>query len=63
MSRMIPMARRRTTSNVETRLDERAFADSDDDCVRRLAVLIEHKNSRDLAEIARLIGRLAVPIE
>jgi len=60
---MIRMARQRATPDVETRLDDRAFADSDDDCVRRLAVLIEHKDSRDLAEIARLIGRLAVPIE
>jgi hypothetical protein len=36
---------------------------SDDECVQQLAALIEHKDSRNLGEIARLIGRLAVPVE
>jgi hypothetical protein len=36
---------------------------SDDECVQKLAALIEHRDSRNLGEIARLIGRLAVPLE
>ena len=36
---------------------------SDDECVQKLAALIEHRDSRNLGEIARLIGRLAVPVE
>jgi hypothetical protein len=36
---------------------------SDDECVQKLAALIEHRDSRNLSEIARLIGRLAVPVE
>ena len=36
---------------------------SDDECVRKLAELVEHRDSRNLGEIARLIGRLAVPVE
>ena len=31
--------------------------------LRRLAALVEHKDSRNLGEIARLISRLAIPIE
>jgi hypothetical protein len=47
----------------ETQVDGRAFVNSDDECVQKLAALIEHKDNRNLAEIARLISRLAVPIE
>ena len=36
---------------------------SDDECVRKLAALIELRDSKDLGEIAKLIGRLAVPVE
>jgi hypothetical protein len=36
---------------------------SDDECVQRLAALLEHQDSRNLQAIARLISRLAVPIE
>jgi hypothetical protein len=36
---------------------------SDDECVQKLAALIEHKDSRNLGKIASLIGRLAVPVE
>jgi hypothetical protein len=35
---------------------------SDDECVQRLAALIEMRDSRDLSKIASLIGRLAVPV-
>jgi hypothetical protein len=36
---------------------------SDDDCLRRLAEAVEEHDSEHLDEVARLIGRLAVPIE
>ena len=36
---------------------------SDDDCLRRLAQALEEHDSEHLDEVARLIGRLAVPIE
>ena len=36
---------------------------SDDECVQRLALLIEHQDSKDLDEIVALIARLAIPIE
>jgi hypothetical protein len=36
---------------------------SDDDCIQKLAALIELRESGDLGEIAKLIGRLAVPLE
>jgi hypothetical protein len=49
-----------TASNAKTqdRIDQMNL--SDDECVQKLAALIELKNSGDLAEIAKLIGRLAV---
>jgi hypothetical protein len=53
----------RLTSKAETRVDESAFLRSDDDCVQKLAILIERRDSKDLGEIARLIGRLAIPLE
>jgi hypothetical protein len=43
--------------------EQRALADSDDECVRKLAMLIENKDVRTLDEVARLISRLLVPIE
>jgi hypothetical protein len=36
---------------------------SDDECVRKLAMLLEHRESRDLDEVVALIGRLAVTLE
>ena len=36
---------------------------SNEECVQKLAALIEHRDNRNLGEIARLIGRLAVPVE
>lgn len=36
---------------------------SDDECVQKLAMLIEHKDNKNLSEIAALISRLTVAIE
>jgi hypothetical protein len=60
---MVPMVRQRTISKVETQIDGGALLFSDDECVQRLAALLERKDSKDLKEIAKLISRLAVPIE
>ena len=57
------MPRQPAISKAETQIDDRVFVYSDDECIRRLAVLIEHEDSRNLHEIARLISRLAVPVE
>jgi len=57
------MARQRTPSTVETQVDDAAAFYSDDECVQRLRVLLERKDRRTLGETARLISRLAVPIE
>ena len=57
------MARQRTTSKADTQVDSVALLYSDDECVKRLAALLEHKDTRNLQAIARLISRLAVPIE
>jgi hypothetical protein len=57
------MARQRTTSKADTQVDSVALLYSDDECVQRLAALLEHKDTRNLQAIARLISRLAVPIE
>jgi hypothetical protein len=35
---------------------------SDDECIQRLAPLIEHKDNKNFDEIVALIARLAVPI-
>ena len=56
------MPHRRTVSIVEPQ-DEELNSWSDDECMQKLAYLIEHKNSRNLGEIAKLIGRLAVTVE
>ena len=40
-----------------------AFNLSDDECVQKLALLIEHRDNKNLDEIVALIARLAVPIE
>ena len=36
---------------------------SDDECVRKLAKLVENRDDDTLSVVARLIGRLAVPVE
>jgi hypothetical protein len=36
---------------------------SDDECIQKLAALIEHRDNTNLGEIVALIARLAVPIE
>lgn len=36
---------------------------SDDECVQKLAALLEHRDNTNLREIAALIARLLVPIE
>ena len=36
---------------------------SDDECLVRLAQALEAHDAEDLDEVARLIGRLAIPIE
>ena len=56
------MARQRTASTAETQVDDIAVY-SDDECVQRLAALLEHKDTTALNEVARLISRLAVAIE
>jgi len=57
------MAHQRTASAVEIQVDDTAALYSDDECVRRLAALLRRKDSKTLQETARLISRLAVPIE
>ena len=57
------MARQQAASTAQTQVDDMAVFYSDDECVQRLAALLETKDSRSLDEIARLISRLAVPIE
>jgi hypothetical protein len=57
------MAHQRTASTVEPQIDDAAVLYSDDECVQRLAALLERKDSKTLQETARLISRLAVPIE
>jgi hypothetical protein len=39
------------------------IAISDDECVQKLALLIEHRDNKNLRQIVALIARLAVPIE
>jgi hypothetical protein len=42
---------------------EPAFMFSDDECVQKLALLLEHRDSTKLDEIVGLIARLAISIE
>jgi hypothetical protein len=56
--------RRRQSSPENTLVsDAPTLAMSDDDCVRKLAMLIEHKDNTKLAEVAALISLLAIPVE
>jgi hypothetical protein len=58
------MARQQRASKVEPHAgNDGSNLWSDDECVQKLAALIEHRDNRNLDEIARLIGRLAVPVE
>jgi hypothetical protein len=58
------MIRGGNASKVERQLENDGPALlTDDECVRKLAALIEIRDSKDLGEIAKLIGRLAVPVE
>jgi hypothetical protein len=58
------MAHQKAASKVERQLkDDGTALWSDDECVQKLAALIEIRDSRDLAEIAKLVGRLAVAVE
>ena len=36
---------------------------SDDACVQKLAMLIEHRDNKNLGEVVALTSRLAIPIE
>ena len=56
---------RRRQSSLENAFasDAPTLAMSDDDCVRKLAMLIEHKDNTKLAEVATLISLLAIPVE
>src|SRR5712664_1196049 len=53
------VVRQRTASKAEVQVDDRARLHTDDECVQKLAALIEHKHNRNLSETARLIGRPA----
>ena len=57
------MARKQAIFGDKLQVDDKAVRCSDDECVKRLAAIVEHKNNRDLRELSRLISRLAVPIE
>ena len=57
------MARQQRASKVEPHAgNDGSNLWSDDECVQKLAALIEHKHNRNLSETERLIGRLAVSI-
>jgi len=42
---------------------QRTITYSDDECVSRLALLIENRDAKTFAEVASLISRLAVAVE
>ena len=54
---------RRHRTPVLTDAPSIAFSLSDDECVQRLALLIECRDNKNFDEIVALIARLAVPIE
>jgi hypothetical protein len=59
----IPMARRQASPKTVFVRNAPKLALSDDECVQRLAALIEQKDDKKLSEIVSLISRLAVTIE
>jgi len=60
---MVFMVRQRTVPKTEIQFNDIPFSYTDDECVERLATIIRHRDSRDLSELSRLIGRLAIQIE
>jgi hypothetical protein len=48
---------------MDRRYDEVSISCSDDECLERLANLVERRSKGDLEETARLIARLAIPVE
>jgi hypothetical protein len=57
------MSHQRAAARVERQHEtDRPILWSDDECVQRLAALLEMRDSRDLSKIVSLIGRLAVPV-
>ena len=56
----MPLSAVETTA--QAKVDHRMFLRSDDECVQRLASLIELKDNRNLEELISLIGQLSVPI-
>lgn len=48
---------------VPSERNQMAPAISDDECMSRLARAVAEHDDRRLSEVAKLIGRLAVPIE
>ena len=57
-----PMSRQELLSRAEP-VDATMPGLSDDECVQKLALLIRHKDNKNLGEVVALISRLAVPIE
>jgi hypothetical protein len=57
------MSRRATASKAKPQGKIDRMNLSHNECVQKLAALIELRDSRNLGEIAELIGRLAVPVE
>ncbi len=57
------MSRHQVLSKAEPAIAPRMLAFSDDECVVKLSMLVEHRDNKNLGEVAALIARLAVPIE
>ena len=57
------MARVERATEAESATNEFPLQLSDDECVRKLAVLVENRDDNTLSVVAKLIGRLAVPVE
>ena len=53
----------RAERSTESTTNEFPLQLSDDERVRKLAVLVENRDDNTLSVVAKLIGRLAVPIE
>lgn len=53
-----------TSPNLAPSIDEQTMHTiTDDECMSRLAHVVKEHDDHKLCEVARLIGRLAVPIE
>lgn len=57
------MSHQAIQSNAEPQRTIEPMLLSDDECVQKLAALIERRDSKRIGEIAMLIGRLAVSVE